>query len=76
MIREDSQIMNLVAIEIEEREEFSEGSNTFDFIPELNKKAMYLSDGQMLILSFASDEDEKISQPEPAAAENLKKPPI
>ncbi len=68
--------MNQAAIQNEEREEFSEGANTFDFIPEFNKKAMYLSDGQMLILSFASDEDEKISQPEPAAAENLKKLPI
>ena len=76
MIREDSQIMNQEAIEMEERKEFSEGANTFDFIPEFNKKAMYLSDAQMLILSSASDEDEKISQQEPAAAENLKKPPI
>ena len=64
MIREDSQIMNQTTIEIEEREEFSEGENTFDFIPEFNKKAMYLSNGEMLILSSASDEDEKISQPE------------
>ena len=41
MIREDSQIMNQEAIEMEEREE-SEGANTFDFIPVFNKEAMYL----------------------------------
>ena len=63
MFREESQIMNQAAIEAEEKKEFSEGANTFDFIPEFNKEVMYLSNGQMLFLSSESDEDEKINHP-------------
>ena len=64
MNREESQINNQAAIEIEESEEFSEGANTFDFIPEFNQKEKYLSNGEMLFLSSASDEDQKTSQSE------------